>query len=109
MPATTAQWLYALLALIGTVLPLSQLLPWLLVFGPDARLLIDALLATDIGRFLAAGALLTALAVLVFVVVEGRRLVMRDLWLPILATILIGASLGLPLFLYMRERHMAAT
>jgi uncharacterized membrane protein YfcA len=33
---------------------------------------------------------------------------MSILWLPIAATCLIGVSCGLPLFLYLRERQLAA-
>ena len=33
---------------------------------------------------------------------------LRLLWVPISATCLIGASCGLPLFLYLRERQMAS-
>jgi len=38
--------------------------------------------------------------------VEGRRLAMSRLWGPIAANLLVGVSLGLPLFLYMREIHL---
>ena len=36
---------------------------------------------------------------------EGRRLGMKNLWAPIAANVAVGVSLGLPLFLYMREAH----
>ena len=38
-----------------------------------------------------------------FVLLEGRRLSMSGLWVPIAANLLVGVSLGLPLFLYLRE------
>jgi len=31
---------------------------------------------------------------------------MRTLWLPIASVLLVGVSLGLPLFLYLREREL---
>jgi len=34
---------------------------------------------------------------------EGRRLGMKNLWAPVAANLAVGVSLGLPLFLYMRE------
>ena len=40
---------------------------------------------------------------------EGRRLGMRLLWLPVAATLIVGVSLGLPLFLYFRQRHLDHT
>ena len=45
----------------------------------------------------------SAFALAVLVRAEGRRLHMRRRWLPIAAVLLVGVSLGLPLFLYMRE------
>ena len=45
----------------------------------------------------------SAFALAVLVRVESRRLHMRRRWLPIAAVLLVGVSLGLPLFLYMRE------
>ena len=38
---------------------------------------------------------------------EGRRLGMKHLWLPVAANLTVGVSLGLPLFLYMREMARA--
>jgi hypothetical protein len=31
---------------------------------------------------------------------------MRRLWLPIIASLVVGVSLGFPLFLYMRQVHV---
>jgi hypothetical protein len=42
----------------------------------------------------------------VFVFAEGGRLGMRHLWLPVVGSLLFGVSLGLPLFLYMRQVHL---
>jgi hypothetical protein len=33
---------------------------------------------------------------------------MRHLWLPLVATLAVGVSLGFPLFLYMRQRKLEA-
>jgi hypothetical protein len=39
----------------------------------------------------------------VFMRVESARLSIRRRWLPVLALLTVGVSLGLPLFLYLRE------
>ena len=39
-------------------------------------------------------------------IVEGRRLQMRHLHWPVLASMLIAFGAGAPLFLLMRERHL---
>jgi len=41
-----------------------------------------------------------------FVRVESARAGIRNWWLPIVSTLLVGVSLGLPMFLYMREARL---
>ena len=43
---------------------------------------------------------------LLFIQSEGRRLRMRFLWLPMLGTVLVGVSLDLPFFLYLRQLEL---
>ncbi len=59
--------------------------------------------STPIGSFMAAAFLIASFVTLIFVFTEGRRLKMRGLWLPLLASILVGVSCALPLFLYLRS------
>ena len=97
------KWLYSILCVIGTVLPLSKFGPWLFEHGLAVPLLIHQAFATPIAAFAWLDVLVSAVVVLIFVVVEGRRLRMRFLWLPFLAMFTVGVSLALPLFLLMRE------
>jgi hypothetical protein len=98
--------------MLGALLPYSQFLPWLDVHGPDPSLFFSELFSTRVGAFFGMDVIVSALVLFVFISVEGRRLAMRNLWLPAVATIVVGVSLGLPLFLYMRqvrlERETAA-
>ncbi len=48
-----------------------------------------------------------AVAALVFIVVEGRRLRMRFLWAYVAATLLVAISVALPVFLLARQLEMA--
>jgi len=41
-----------------------------------------------------------------FIRAEGARLKMSRLWLPIVSVLFVGVSLGLPLFLYLRESEL---
>lgn len=97
---------YLGLCIIGTVLPYSQLIPWIGSHGLDFPLFFQELFATRIGAFFGLDVIVSALVLVVFIWCEGRRLVMRHLWLPVLATVLVGVSLGLPLFLYLRQREL---
>ncbi|HVR54972.1 MAG TPA: DUF2834 domain-containing protein [Pseudorhodoferax sp.] len=101
------QLLYILLCLAGAALPLSQFLPWLSAHSLDIPLLLQLATASPIAAFAWADVLVSGIAVLVFVVAEGRRLAMRRLWVP-LSCLAVGPSLALPLFLWLRERHLAA-
>jgi hypothetical protein len=44
-----------------------------------------------------------------FVSIEGARIALPRRWLPIVATCVVGVSLGLPLFLYQRQAHLDRT
>jgi hypothetical protein len=94
---------YLVLCVIGAVLPLSQLLPFLRDHGLDLPLLIAQLFANPISSFFGLDVIVTTVVLWVFVAFEGRRVGVRRLWAPIAASLLVGVSLALPLFLYFRE------
>ena len=98
--------IYLALAVIGTVLPYSQFIPFLRENGLDARLFVEQLFATRIGGFFGIDVIVSSVVLWVFVRAEGRRLGMRHLWAPLVAILTVGVSLGLPLFLYLRERRL---
>jgi hypothetical protein len=95
--------LYFCLAVLGLVLPYSQLVPFLQAQGLDLRLMAEQLFANRIAAFFGLDVIVSAVVLLIFVWVEGRRLGMGRLWLPIVAMFTVGVSLALPLFLYLRE------
>ena len=95
--------LYLGLCVIGTVLPYSQFLPFLREHGLNIRLVVQQLFANRISGFFALDVLVSSVVLWIFVCVEGRRAAMPRLWLPLAASLTVGVSLGLPLFLYMRE------
>jgi hypothetical protein len=97
---------YGVLAAVGTVLPLWQLLPFIRDHGLAPREFVQQLFATSVSGFFALDVIVSAVVLWVFVFVEGRRLGMKHLWAPVLASLLVGGSLGLPLFLYMRESYV---
>jgi hypothetical protein len=100
--------LYLLFCLLGAALPYWKLLPWLMDHGLDLSLLCQELFATRIGAFFGLDVIVSAVVLFVFIATEGRRLALPRLWLPISATLLVGVSLGLPLFLYLRQRQLDA-
>lgn len=100
--------LYLALSFVGAFLPYSLFIPFLLDHGLDFRLIVGQLFANRISGSFALDVIVSSLVFWVFVFVEGRRLRMTRLWGPIAANVVVGLSLGLPLFLYLRERRLEA-
>ncbi len=98
--------LYLFLCFLGVALPYSQFVPWVIEHGLDMRLFVHQLFANRIGGFFGMDVFVSAVALIGFVRNEGGRLKMDRLWLPIASVLLVGVSLGLPLFLYLREREL---
>jgi hypothetical protein len=98
--------LYLGLCLPGFLLPYWQFVPWLSAHGLDLGLFVRELFANRISAFFGMDVLASAVALIVFMRIESRRTVVRYRWLPILALVLVGVSLALPLYLYLRESAM---
>jgi hypothetical protein len=90
------------------VLPYSKFLPWVMDHGLNVALLCQELFATRIGAFFGFDVFVSALVLILFITTEGRRMALPLVWLPIVATLVVGVSLGLPLFLFLRQRQLDA-
>ncbi|MFP4331501.1 MAG: DUF2834 domain-containing protein [Alkalispirochaetaceae bacterium] len=97
------RYLYLLLAILGAVLPLSQFVPASIDGSFSVGQLISELMATRNLRGVAFDLLVAAVTGVVFMVVEGRRKRVAHLWLPLIGTVFVGFSFGLPIFLFLRE------
>ncbi|MEK4045952.1 DUF2834 domain-containing protein [Paenibacillus sp. FSL H8-0048] len=100
------KYFYGVLSILGLVLPYSQFIPWITHNGLDVPLLWEAITSTRIGAFAWMDVLVTVIVLLGFIWLEGTRKRMKYLWLPIAGTLLVGPSMGLPLFLLLRQIHM---
>lgn len=100
--------LYLALSILGILLPYSQFVPWALAHGLNISLFTHDLFANGISSFFGADVIVSAVALFVFVHAEVRRLSLSksNLWLPIISVFVVGVSLGLPLFLYFRQKHL---
>ena len=97
---------YLVLCLLGAVLPYWYFVPWVAQNGPNMPLFFQQLFANHIGAFFGLDVFVSGAALLVFVRSESSRLGVRGRWLPLIAVLTVGVSLGLPLFLYMREHKL---
>jgi uncharacterized membrane-anchored protein len=104
------RYLYLVLALIGLFLPYSQFVSWIMKHHAlNMSLFIRDLFANQISAFFAMDVIVSAVVLLLFIQSEGKRLRMCLLWLPSIATLIVGVSLGLPLFLYLRQLTLDRT
>jgi Protein of unknown function DUF2834 len=94
---------YLVLAVAGFILPYYFLISFLTVNGLNLSLLIEQVFGTPGAAFFALDVIVTALAFWVFSYRETRRLQMSHWWGYVAATLLVGPSFALPLFLYFRE------
>jgi len=102
------RWLYLIAAVVGAALPLSQLIPFLAAHGLDAPLLFRQLFETNASAFFGLDVIVSSVVLWLFVFSEGRRRRMGRLWLYVVCNLAVGVSLALPLFLFFRERRLAA-
>jgi hypothetical protein len=91
------------LCFVGVVLPYWQFVPWAMQNGMNLPLFVRELFVNRISAFFGMDVLVSAVVLVVFMRVESARLNIRRRWLPVLALLAVGVSLGLPMFLYMRE------
>jgi len=98
--------MYLCLAAIGTVLPCWQFGPFVRENGLDLQLFAAQMFANPVSGFFALDVIVSSLVLWVLVAVEGRRAGVKHLWAPIVANLAVGVSLGLPLFLFLRERAL---
>jgi hypothetical protein len=102
------QWLYLILAITGAVVPFSFLSVFLSTHGFDIPELFRQLFQNNVSAAFGADVIISALALFLFIFLEGRRLRMRNLWAYVLCTLPVGVSFGLPLFLFFRQRRLVA-
>jgi len=99
---------YTLMCVLGVILPYSQFLPWLYENGLNLSTLLQEVTENRISAFAWLDVIVSAVVLIGFILVEGNRLSIKKLWIPIVGTLTVGVSLGLPLFLLQRENYLKA-
>lgn len=93
---------YLIAAIAGLAVPYFFFGRFLLLQGLDLALLVQYLFANNILTFFAADLIITAIVFFVWSYREAQ-VGMRPWWTFVVATVLVGPSFSLPLFLYCRE------
>ena len=95
--------IYLGLSILGAVVPYAVLIPWILENGPDVRLLFQEITATRMALYGWLDAVGGGVALIAWIVLEQPHRKVRLAWLPVLLTVAVAVSCGLPLYLYLRE------
>ena len=99
--------LYALLAILGIVIPYCFFVPFVADEGLDLVRIWNEMTANRISSFFAADVVVSSLALWAFIFAENSRRKVPMWWLAILGNLAVGVSFAFPLFLWLRERSGA--
>jgi hypothetical protein len=99
---------YLILTIIGFIVPYYFFLQLPAEDGFNLPLLIQPFFANNFMKGAAMDLTIAVIVFWVFMFAEANKLQMKNAWLYMLATLLVGLSFALPLFLYFRERKLEA-
>ena len=102
----TKKTIFLSLAILGFVAPYFFFLQVPPESALDLSALIQPLFANNFMKGVGMDLMVSVIVFWVFVVIEANRIQMKSPWLYLLATLLVGLSFALPLFLYFRERQL---
>ena len=97
---------YLTLALIGLFVPYYFFLKFLATEGINVPLLLNQLFSNNIMTFFVVDLIISVIVFWIYMTAEANRLQMKNSGLYILASLFVGLSFALPLFLYFRERQL---
>ena len=102
----TQKNIFLILAVAGFIAPYYFFLQLPGANGFNLPTLIQPLFANNLVRGVAMDLTVSVIVFWVYVFAEANKLQMKNAWLYLLATLLVGLSFALPLFLYFRERKL---
>ena len=102
----TRKNIFLILAVLGFFAPYYFFLQMPGQNGFDIPALLQPLFANNLLRGVAMDFMVSVIVFWAYVFAEANKLQMKNPWLYVLATLLVGMSFALPLFLYFRERKL---
>ena len=90
----------------GVIVPFALIIGFFGVPEPTVSLFFTSIFVNHVSAAVAGDLVMSGLAFFAFLFYEGKRLNIKRLWLFIPATLFIGLSFGLPLFLYFRAKKI---
>jgi hypothetical protein len=104
----TKKNIFLVLAVIGFIAPYYFFLQLPGENGFDIPALMQPLFANNFMKGVTMDLTVSVLVFWFFIFTEAHKLQMKNPWLYLAATLLVGLSFALPLFLYFRERQLEA-
>ena len=98
--------LYLVLSALGLISAYFFFGRFIILDGLDLRLLVSQPLAGNVSTMLTMDLLICVIVSWAFIYRQARALQMRRWWLYVIATLGVGLSFALPLFLYFRETRL---
>ncbi len=98
--------IYLLLAIIGFLLPYYFFFRFFGEGGFSLSSLVGQLFANNLSAAFVVDLFISIIVFWVYLFAEANRLQMKNTMLYVLATLFVGLSFALPLFLYFRERKL---
>ena len=101
--------IYLILCVLGTVLPWWQIQQFFFEAGGlDLVGFVGAAAANPVAAGFSLDVVISSIAFCTFAIADGRRHGMTNLWIYVVANLLVGLSLALPLYLYRRTVALEA-
>ena len=95
--------IYLILCLLGVIIPYASFIPWVIEDGLNVPLLVNQIASSPVASFGWLDVIISAVALFVVIYSDSQKIKVRYWWLAIIGTLTVGVSLGLPLYLYLRE------
>lgn len=105
--SSSRERIFLALAIAGTILPLLAFVPWILQHGLDVELFVAELFANRVAAFFGWDVIVSAITMLAVLALFPDKLTSTRRIGIALGSLLIGPSLGLPLYFYFQERERA--
>ena len=102
----TKKNIFLILAILGFIAPYFFFVQVPPERALDVPALLQPLFANNFMKGIAMDLTVSVIVFWTFVFVEGSRLQMKNPWVYLLATLMVGLSFALPLFLFFRERKL---
>ena len=96
------KYLFLVLAIAGTIIPLYHFYLFIAKNGFDIPLCFHQMFDTPISSMLSWDLIVSTLVIITFIITEGRRQKMKNTWIYVVLNLGVGVSLALPAFLYFR-------